>query len=493
MKEEILINVTQREVRAAVLDDGVLQELLVERVSNSGPLGNVYKGRVSRVLPGMQAAFVNVGLQRTAFLHASDVLGPDGNQDNEVNVQGGMQQQIDIRRLLHEGDELLVQVVKEPLGDKGARLSTAITIPSRYLVMTPQRPGIGVSSRIEDEAERERLRSLLEGLLPDSAYGFIVRTAAEGTAVEALQADMEFLVKLWAAIQEAGRAASGGELVHADLPLAVRVIRDLTSRQIERVRVDSRECMDLIQTFARDFMPEFAPAIELYEGKRPIFDLYAIDDEIDRALGRKVDLKSGGHLVIEQTEAMTTIDVNTGGYVGRSNLEDTIFRTNLEAAAAIARQLRLRNLGGIIILDFIDMQSDTHRRQVMEALETALANDSARNQISPVSSLGLIEMTRKRTRESLEHILCKPCPGCNGRGHIKTPETVCYAIFREILRQHRQFPFGELVVLAHDDVVELLLDEESGALAELEELTGRPIRLQAQILSSQDAFDVVPM
>jgi len=493
MKEEILINVTPREVRAAVLDDGVLQELLVERVSNSGLLGNIYKGRVSRVLPGMQAAFVNVGLQRTAFLHASDIRSTNGSDDPEGDGINGQPRQADIRKLLGDGDELLVQVVKEPLGNKGARLSTAITIPSRYLVMTPQRPGIGVSSRIEDETERERLRSAVGAALSVATHGFIVRTAAEGMAVDALQADMEFLVKLWGLIQESGQKAGGGELVHADLPLAVRVIRDLTKRQIERVRVDSRECLDNLQNFARDFMPDFAPIIELYEGKRPIFDLYAIDDEIDRALGRKVDLKSGGHLIIEQTEAMTTIDVNTGGYVGRSNLEDTIFRTNLEAAAAIARQLRLRNLGGIIILDFIDMQTDTHRRQVMEALESALATDSARNQISPVSSLGLIEMTRKRTRESLEHILCKPCTGCNGRGHVKTSETVCYEIFREILRLHRQFPFGELVVLAHDDVVEMLLDEESSALAELEELTGRPIRLQAQALSLQDAFDVVPM
>jgi ribonuclease G len=493
VKEEILINVTAREVRAAVLDDGVLQELLVERVSKSGPLGNIYKGRVARVLPGMQAAFVNVGLQRTAFLHASDILGAGGKNESEGNDGNAQQSQTDIRRLLREGDELLVQVVKEPLGDKGARLSATITIPSRYLVLTPHHPGIGVSSRIEDTAERERLRSALEAELLDSQYGFIVRTAAEGATLEALQADMKFLVKLWAAIQSAGQLASGGDLVHADLPLAVRVIRDLTSRQIERVRVDSADCLESLQTFAHDFMPDFLPLIELYEGKRPIFDLYAIDDEIDRALGRRVELKSGGHLIIEQTEAMTTIDVNTGGYVGHSNLEDTIFRTNLEAAAAIARQLRLRNLGGIIILDFIDMQTDTHRRQVMEALESALANDSARNQISPVSSLGLIEMTRKRTRESLEHILCKPCTSCNGRGHVKTPETVCYEIFREILRQHRQFPFGELVVLAHDDVAEMLLDEESGTLAELEELTGRPIRLQAQVFNAQDAFDVVPM
>ena len=493
MKEEILINVTKREVRAAVLDNGVLQELLVERVTGGGLLGNIYKGKVSRVLPGMQAAFVDIGLERTAFLHASDIrAAASANAEQEAGLSEG-QPRTDIRKLTREGDELLVQILKEPLGDKGARLTTAITIPSRYLVMTPGRPGVGVSARIEDTEERERLRSTMESLQGDGGHGCIVRTAAEGISADVLEADSNFLVKLWERIGKNAAATRGGELVHADLPLAVRVIRDLTSRQIERVRVDSQDCLERIQEFAAEFIPDFAPAIELYEGRRPIFDLYAIDDEIDKALDRKVDLKSGGYLIIEQTEAMTTIDVNTGAYVGRSNLEDTIFRTNLEAAAAIARQLRLRNLGGIIILDFIDMQSEVHRRQVLEALEMSLANDSARCQVSSVSELGLIEMTRKRTRESLEHILCRPCQSCQGRGHVKTPETVCYEIFREILRQHRQFPFGELVVLAHDEVVELLLDEESGAFADLEEQIGRPIKLQSQQFSSQDGFDVVPM
>jgi ribonuclease G len=487
MNEEILINVTPREVRAAVLDNGVLQELLVERVSRSGILGNVYKGRVSRVLPGMQAAFVDIGLQRTAFLHASDIRTADSGEPDAPSRDA------DIRSLLAEGDEVLVQILKEPLGDKGARLTTAITIPSRYLVMLPERPGIGISSRIEDENERDRLREMLDGCTSSKTHGYIARTAAEGASIEALRTDMAFLARLWRALVEKARLATPGTLVHADLPLAVRVIRDLTNRQIERVRVDSAECLASIEKFAGTFMPDFSASLELYEGRRPIFDLYAIDDEINRALDRKVDLKSGGYLIIEQTEAMTTIDVNTGAYVGRSNLEDTIFRTNLEAAAAIARQLRLRNLGGIIILDFIDMQTETHRQQVMEALENALASDHARNQISHVSPLGLIEMTRKRTRESLERTLCEPCPSCSGRGHVKTAETVCYEIFREILRQHRQFPFGELVVLAQNDVVEMLLDEESRTLAELEELTGRPISLQAQTMTAHDAFDVVPM
>ena len=488
MKEEILINVTPREVRAAVLRDGVLQEMLVERLSRKGLVGNIYKGRVSRVLPGMQAAFVDIGLSRTAFLHASDIRQPSSAENSDEAAP------VEIRQLIREGDEVLVQIVKEPLGDKGARLSTYITIPSRYLVLMPDRPGIGVSARIEDEDERERLRETLAEMMPDDPHnGYIVRTASEGAGKQALAADIRFLDKLWQVVREKASQASGVQLLHADLPLPVRVIRDIAHQQVERVRVDSAECLQSMQEFADTFMPDLPSAIELYTGQRPILDLYGVDDEINQALDRNVGLKSGGYLIIEQTEAMTTIDVNTGAYTGRSNLEETIFRTNLEAAAAIARQLRLRNLGGIIIIDFIDMQSEMHRQQVLEALEAALASDHARNQICHVSPLGLVEMTRKRTRESLEHVLCEACPTCKGRGHIKTPETVCYEIFREILRQHRQFPFGELVILAHEDVVELLLDEESGTLAELEEFTGRPLRLQAQSMNAPDSFDVVPM
>ncbi len=482
MKAEILINATSREVRAAVLDNGVLQEVLVERVSRIGLVGNIYKGRVVRVLPGIQAAFMDIDLERTAFLHVSDIRRSKPGDEPP-----------DIRQLLREGDELLVQVIKEPLGNKGARLSTSITIPSRYLVLLPNRPGVGVSSRIAEGPERNRLKGAVAQLLADQPHGCIIRTAAVGVAAQALQADMQFVLKLWSMLERTAASQSGVHRVHADLPLAVRVIRDQAHRPIERVRVDSQECLEGILDFVHDFMPELEACIELYEDPQPIFDLYAVDDEINRALNRKADLKSGGHLIIDQTEALTTIDVNTGAYVGRSNQEETILRTNLEATAAIARQLRLRNLGGIIIIDFIDMQADTHRQQVLEALEAALAADHARNQISHVSSLGLVEMTRKRTRESLEHVLCQPCPTCDGRGHIKSPATVCYEIFREILRQHHQFPLGELVILAHDDVAEMLLDEESGGLAELEELTGRRLRLQVQTMSAPDDFDVVPM
>jgi len=428
----------------------------------------------------MQAAFIDIGLQRTAFLHASDAHPTDAESE-----------EVDIRDLLRDGDMVLVQIVKEPIGDKGARLTTQISLPSRYLVMMPGRPTVGVSSRIEDSDERERLRQLV-ATEAGFEHGFIVRTAAEGSAAEILHADISYLKKLWAEVSADAVACGGIENIHAEQSLAIRVVRDISNQTVDRIRVDSNECLQEIVGFTQTFMPD-PPSIELYEGRRPIFDLYAVDDEINRALDRSVPLKSGGNLIIEQTEAMSTIDVNTGAYVGRSNQEETIYRTNLEAVAAIARQLRLRNLGGIIILDFIDMQSEAHRQQVLEALETSLADDSARNQISHVSPLGLIEMTRRRTRESLEHILCESCPGCDGRGHVKTAETVCFEVYREILRQHRQFPSSAFVVIAHDNVIEMLLDEESRILLALEESTGRNVRLQAQSMNAKDEFDVVPV
>lgn len=486
MGEEVLINVTPREVRAAVVENGVLQELLVERASRRGLAGNIYKGRVSRALPGMQAAFIDMGLERTGFLHASDIWLAGSRQDDDQEREPG------IRELVREGDEVLVQVLKDPIGTKGARLTTQITIPSRYLVMLPGGDGIGVSARIEDEAERTRLRELVEALVPaDDGNGYIVRTAAEGAAAEALRADMIFLGRLWDSVHGQSEAAMAGQLVHEDLPLELRVVRDLVSSGIQRVRVDSERAFSRIQQFTQSFMPEVADSIELYTGRRPILDMYGVEDEIQRALQRSVPLKSGGHIVIDQTEAMTTVDVNTGAYVGHRNLEETIFRTNLEAAVAIARQLRLRNLGGIIIIDFIDMEEEAHRDQVLEALGQALSGDHARAQITQVSPLGLVEMTRKRTRESLEHILCEPCRTCHSTGYVKTAETVCYEIFREVLRQHRQFTFKELIVLANQDVVEMLLDEESASLAELEEFTGKPIRLQSESMYPQDRFDVV--
>ncbi len=486
MKEEILVNVTPREVRAALVGDGIVQEVLIERANHRGLISNIYKGKVSRVLPGMQAAFIDLGLERTAFLHASDIgYGVEGDdRDTEVSICD----------LVSEGSEILVQVLKDPLGTKGARLTTQITIPSRYLVMMPLGSDVRVSARIEDEAERERLRGLIEGFREaDASAGYIVRTAAEGASAEALDADMRFLAKLWQAIEEAAAQAGAMELVHEDLPLPLRVLRDLLGAEMERVRVDSEPVYEAMKEFAEKFIPHMSPMIEHYTRERPVFDLYGIEDELQRALQRKVVLKSGGYLIFDQTEAMTTIDVNTGAYVGHRNLEETIFRTNLEAAVAIARQLRLRNLGGIIIIDFIDMTEEEHRSQVLQALAGRLAGDHAKTQFMDVSPLGLVEMTRKRTRESLEHVLCQACPSCEGRGFVKTAESVCYEIFREILRQHGQFDCQELLVLARPRVIERMLDEESASVAELEELTGATIRLQSESLYAPDQFDVILM
>jgi ribonuclease G len=489
MRDEILVNVTPREVRAALVENGVLQEVLIERTSRRGLVSNIYQGSVSRVLPGMQAAFVDIGLERTAFLHASDIAR---SSHGEGISESGQSPAID--ELVTEGGHVLVQVLKDPMGTKGARLSTFMTVPSRYLVFMPHGKGIGVSSRIEEEAERDRLRQIVASVLPAEVEGgYIIRTAAEGVPQEALWGDKLFLDKLWESIQQNAQAAQGKTLVYEDLPLAVRVLRDLLSTETDKVRVDSAATYAQMQGFASRFVPELVPLIELYTGKRPIFDLHGVEDEIDKALGRKVPLKSGGYLIFDQTEAMTTIDVNTGAYVGHRNLEDTIFRTNLEAALAIARQLRLRNLGGIIIVDFIDMVEEEHRDQVLQALERGLASDHAKSQVMEVSSLGLVEMTRKRTRESLERVLCEPCPTCEGRGFVKTAETVCHEVFREVLRQHRQFDFQELMVLSHPEVIERLLDEESASLAELEELTGKPIRLQTETMYAQDQYDVVLM
>ncbi len=485
-KEEILVNVTPREVRAALLENGILQEVYVERTTRRGLISNIYKGKISRVLPGMQAAFVDIGLERTAFLHASGIVQRDG--------ENGDAQLPDIRELIREGDEVLVQVVKDPIGTKGARLSTFITLPSRFLVLLPAGSGVGVSARIEDEEERDRLRGIVTDLLeegPDTEVGVIIRTAAEGATHDALRADLKFLRKLWTVVQEQCSNAAVKTLVHEDLPLPIRVLRDLVSSDVERILVDSAEDFDKMKSFAAGFLPEIEPMLELYTRRRPIFDLHGIEDEIGKALDRSIPLKSGGYLIFDQTEAMTTVDVNTGGYVGHRNLEETIYRTNLEAAVAIARQLRLRNLGGIIILDFIDMEEEEHRQRVMEVFEQSMARDHARHQITPVSTLGLVEMTRKRTRESLQNILCENCPNCDGRGFVMTTASVCFEIFREILRQHRQFTFDEILVLAHQDVIELLLDEEAHGLAEIEEQIGKTIRLQPESLYLRDQFDVV--
>ncbi len=487
-KEEILVNVTPREVRAALLENGILQEVTIERASRRGLISNIYKGKVSRVLPGMQAAFVDIGLARTAFLHASDIARGNGLAENHGEAAAP-----DIRELIREGEEVLVQVVKDPLGSKGARLTTFITLPSRFLVFLPTGSGVGVSARIDAEEERSRLREEVEGMLDSDAQsgGVIVRTAAEGMNRDALRADLAFLRKLWAVVQVECREGKVKTLIHEDLPLPIRVLRDLVTSDVERILVDSQTDFEKMKAFAQSFLPEIEPMLELYERRRPIFDLHGTEDEISKALERSISLKSGGYVIFDQTEAMTTVDVNTGAFVGHRNLEETIYRTNLEAAVIIARQLRLRNLGGIIIIDFIDMEKEEHRTRVMQALEQSMARDHAKHQITPVSPLGLVEMTRKRTRESLQHVLCEDCTSCDGRGFLMTAETVCFEIFREIIRQHRQFEFDKILVLAHQEVIDLLLDEEARGLAEIEEQTGKPIRLQPEALYLQDQFDVI--
>ena len=501
MSEEILINVTPQETRVAIVENGVLQEVQIERVSKQGLVGNIFKGCVSRVMPGMDAAFVDIGLSKAAFIHSSDVAFLPKSSRNQSAEQTSPDETIllsindNITNLLHEGQQLLVQVVKDQLGTKGARLTTNITIPSRYMVLLPYSNDVRISTRIEDEVERERLVSTTQRLLKElnADYGCILRTAAEGISEVELKRDLKFLLNLWATIADKVNQVSSVDEVYSDLPLAVRTLRDLSVDDIEVIRIDSRLTYDVVKDFADKLVPELAEKVTRYSGSRPIFDLYSIEDELQKALHRKVALKSGGYLIFDQTEAMTTIDINTGGFVGHRNLEETIFKTNLEAAQAIARQLRLRNLGGIIIIDFIDMEDDEHKRQVMRVFEKSLDRDRAKSQVCEVSPLGLVEMTRKRTRESLEHILCESCITCSGRGYIKTAETICFELFREIMREARQYETNELLVLASQPVVDLLLDEESTSLAELEDYIGKTIKLQVESLYSQEQFDVVPL
>ena len=494
MSQELLINVTPRETRVALLGNGVLLEVHIERSEKRGLVGNVYKGKVSRVLPGMQAAFIDIGLEKAAFLHVSDIVGNNYSANDGGNDAEQIAQEPNITEILHEGQSILVQVLKDPLGTKGARLTTQLTIPSRYLVLLPNTKNIAVSARIEDESERERLLGCMNEFLgDDEKYGFIVRTAAESVDKQHLEEDSIFLKKLMESINSRAKGAKPGTLVHVDLPLFLRTLRDSGGSQVERTRIDSRDTYDTVREFCEQFLPDMLPGVEYYKGERPIFDLYGVEDEIQKALERKVQLKSGGYLIIDQTEAMTTIDVNTGAYVGSRNLEETIFKTNVEAAQAIARQLRLRNLGGIIILDFIDMIEEEHKQQVLDMLEKSLEQDHAKTNISEVSSLGLVQMTRKRTKESLEHILCETCPTCSGRGFIKAVDTVCYEIFREVIRLSRQFQTKSFLILASQDVVDLLLDEESASVAELEEFIEKPLRFQAEISYSQEQYDVVPV
>ena len=491
MQQDILINWSPQETRVAIIESGAVQELHVERTLERGLVGNVYLGKVARVLPGMQSAFIDIGLERAAFLHVADLHG--ARQDEHGAHRHG-QPPVPIEKQVFEGQPLMVQVIKDPIGTKGARLSTQISIAGRLLVFLPQDDHVGVSQKIPGE-QRDSLRARLHQLVGTPATGggggFILRTNGEDASDAELAEDIAYLRKTWARIREAAVRLPSGSLLHQDLNLLQRVLRDLVTEETQTIRIDSREQFALLQDFGREFMPQAAERLQLYKGERPIFDLFNVDEEIAKALGRRVDLKSGGYLIVDQTEALTTVDVNTGGFVGARNFDDTIFKTNLEAALAIARQLRLRNLGGIIIVDFIDMQREDHREAVLAEFRKQLARDRVKTMSGSFSQLGLVEMTRKRTRESLAHMLCESCAWCHGAGQVRTARTVAYDILREILREARQFNPREYRVVASPKVIELFLDEESQHLAGLSDFIGKPISLQSESAMGQEQYDIV--
>ncbi len=487
MSEDILINITPQETRVALILQGAVQELHIERTLSRGMAGNIYLGKVVRVLPGMQSAFIDIGLERAAFLHVADIWEARNHDGHAANPTP-------IERLLFDGQAIMVQVIKDPIGTKGARLSTQISIAGRMLVYLPQDPHIGISQRIENEAEREMLREKVQRLLtPEEKGGFIIRTMAEDASEADLQMDIEYLRKTWASISALAKTRPATSLLYQDLNLAQRVLRDFVNDETASIQIDSRENFQKLHEFGAIYTPSVLAKLVHYTGERPLFDLYGVEEEIQRALGRRVDLKSGGYLIVDQTEAMTTIDVNTGSYVNGRNFDDTIFKTNLEAAHAIARQLRLRNLGGIIILDFIDMENAEHRHAVLSELNKALSRDRTKISVSGFSALGLVEMTRKRTRESLAHILCETCPACSGKGQVKTARTICYEILRELMREAKQFNPREFRILASQVVVDMFLEEESQHLAMLGDFVGKPISLQVETLYHQEQYDIILM
>ncbi len=496
--QDILINWSPQETRVAIVENGAVQELHIERALERGLVGNIYAGRVARVLPGMQSAFIDIGLDRAAFLHVADVHVAGLSHHSAPRAEQGGAGATPIERLVFEGQTLTVQVIKDPIGTKGARLSTQISIAGRLLVFLPQDDHIGISQKIGSHELREQLRARMARLvqLPEgggATGGFILRTNAEEATDEELADDIAYLRKTWAVVRDRGFKSPPGTLLHQDLSLVERVLRDLAHDGTQAIRIDSKMQYDVLRSFGESYTPSSVGKLVHYKGERPIFDLFNIDAEIAKALARRVDLKSGGYLIIDQTEALTTIDVNTGGFVGARSFDDTIFKTNLEAALAIARQLRLRNLGGIIIIDFIDMSREEHQTAVLAELRKQLSRDRTKITVSGFTQLGLVEMTRKRTRESLAHMLCEPCPTCEGKGQVKTPRSVCYDILREILREARQFNPKEFRVIASAAVVEMLLDEESQHLAGLSDFIGKPISLRTEPYSSPEQYDIVLM
>lgn len=462
MAREIIINHTSYETRVAVIENGMLAGLYHERDKERGIVGNVYKGKVLKVLPGMEAAFVDIGEERAAFLYIDDVL-PDTVLFEEIEEKSSSHRNKDtkvpIEELLKENQEILVQVAKGPIGTKGARITSHISLPGRNLVHMPTVNTVGVSRQITDEAERQRLKDLVERLRPERT-GFILRTVAEGNTEEDLRYDINFLASLWDGIVSKYQSMPAPALLHRDLNVIFRSIRDLLSSNVRRLIIDDEDQHDAIKSFLKSYLPRYAYILEHFSRSVPIFDHYSVETEIDRALGQKVWLRSGGYLIIDQTEALTTIDVNTGRFVGEESHEQTILKTNLEAAKELVYQIRLRNIGGIIIIDFIDMERPQNRNTVYETLKDELRYDKARSKILQISEMGLVEMTRKRDRESLVRYLCDSCPYCEGKGRIKSPSTVSFEMFREL---HRICGKGEvggsIVVYLHPDVHHYLIDE----------------------------------
>ncbi|GAM10481.1 ribonuclease G [Geobacter sp. OR-1] len=505
MANELVINTAPHETRIALIENGTIAELYIERSKVKGIVGNIYKGKVVRVLPGMQAAFVDIGLEKAAFLYVADVF--DAMDEYESFMEGNGNKKDDVQEptesdepvihpmhpiedLLQEGQELLVQVSKEPIGTKGARITAHISLPGRHLVYIPTVDHVGISRRIEEEEERERLKSIVERIKPPGS-GFIVRTVSEGKSEDDLLADMKYLLKLWDEIAKKKEKVHAPALIHSDLDVTQKVVRDILTESVDRIVVDSKPEHDKIVQFITTFMPKMKYSIELYDEEEPIFDNFGLEVEISRGLGRKVWLKSGGYIIIEQTEALTAIDVNTGRFVGKHNLEDTILKTNLEAVKEIAYQLRLRNIGGIIIIDFIDMEKEVNREKVFTALEEAMKADKSKTNILKISELGLVEMTRKRVRESMGRMMCEPCPYCEGRGYVKSKTTICHEIFRELRREMLDIRGTKAMLTVHPQVADLLYDEERKGLEELERKFKKRITVRAKPGFHQEQFEIL--
>ena len=480
--ENVLVNVTPNETRVAILEDETLCEIHIERYSGHGLVGNIYLGVVRRVLPGMQSAFIDIGLERAAFLHIVDIMEQRQKPDQPQRIE----------HTLFEGQSILVQVIKDPINTKGARLSTQISLAGRFLVYLPQDNHIGISQRIDNEEERNQLRERLDKLLPaNTNHGYIIRTSAENATDEELRADIAYLTRRWEEIQHSARTKAAGTLLYQDLPLSLRVLRDMYSDNINQVWVDSEASYKHMQQFANHYAQDAADKLVLFQGTQSLFETYHVEKQINEALQPRVNLSFGGYLIIEATEAMTTIDVNTGGFVGARNFDETIFKTNLEACQVIAREIRLRNLGGIIIIDFIDMMNEEHRQAVLQELVRTLSFDRTRVTLNGFTSLGLVELTRKRTRENLNQVLCEPCPHCHGLGLLKTPQTICYEIMREIIRENKKTPNISFRILAAPVVIDRFLTEEANSLERLSQAINQSIALVVESSYNQDQYDVV--